>query len=259
MKSHLLIPMLLACSSILSAQNPSQQMGMDSAAIAAMMQGMAAAFSQTTEVPAAYVFDLVLDMELTNGDDPAQKMSLMIRNDGSASGIELYKGDTRTTIILDHTNKLNCMLTEEKNGRKVGVALPDLMSSLGGFMQSMGQEDPVASAEEASLVKTGSRKTIAGYVCDEYRATNGNTEAMVYMAPDLNWNWGSLLGSSMGNMVPASFSTQLNGVTGAVLATESKDPSGKMVVFTTTAVHKNGKTLNTTDYTFERIAMPGGR
>jgi len=51
------------------------------------------------------------------------------------------------------------------------------------------------------------------------------------MAPDLTWNRGSLLGSSAGNMV----------------------------VFTTTAVHQNGRTLKTTDYTFENNAKPGWR
>jgi hypothetical protein len=251
--------MLLLISTLLPAQQPSQVMGMDTAALSAMVRGMAAAFSQAPAVPETYAFDLVLDMELVNGNDPVQKMSMMIRNDGTASGVELWHNDTRTTVILDQTNKLNCMLTEESNGRKVGVALPDLMSSLSGFMQSMGQEDAVESAGEASMVKTGRKKTIAGYSCDEYQVKSGNTEALVYMAPDLNWNWGSMLNSSMGNMIPASFSTQLMGARGAVLATESKDPSGRVVQFTTTAVHKNGKTLRTTEYTFESPAMPGAR
>jgi|GEM_PF-1322589 len=251
--------MLSACALVQAQQPPPQVMGMDTAAISAMVRGMAAAFSQAPAVPETYVFDLVLDMELVNGDDPAQKMSLMIRHDGTASGVELWHDDTRTTVILDQTNKLNCMLTEEGNGRKVGVALPDLMSSLSGFMQAMGQEDAVESAGDASMVKTGRKKTIAGYSCDEYQVKSGNTEALVYMASDLNWSWGSMLNSSMGNMIPASFSSQLMGARGAVLATESKDPSGRVVQFTTTAVHKNGKTLRTSEYTFESLTMPGAR
>jgi len=47
--------LLFAGSALPKAPNPSQPMGLDSAAIAAMVKGMTATFSQAPEVPEAYI------------------------------------------------------------------------------------------------------------------------------------------------------------------------------------------------------------
>jgi len=96
------------------------------------------------------------------------------------------------TFILDFKNKATIIL-ENKNGNKTGIAygMGDMLSEE-EWQKEMDENSQLEKEEEESpsplVKKTGKKKKILGYMCEEYLFEKDDVTASYWITHDVSWN-----------------------------------------------------------------------
>jgi len=139
-------------------------------AISGMLRGML----EPTSTEELYQFTGYLTMEVISKDkkgSPAHpaRIKYLISEDTQYTGVNFQDSESNFNItsITDLKNQTTILLMEESS-EKSSMAMKMNMEDI----QEISQEEMKPKPGEYSLIKTGNKKTILGYICEEYSVTS---------------------------------------------------------------------------------------
>lgn len=140
------------------------------------LSGMMGGMMQPANTESSYGFTGYLIMEVTSTDkkgkteDPAQ-IKYLLTKDAQFMGMTFEdpksKGST-TTTIMDSKNQAMVILMEDK-GNKSSMAMKMDFDKMQGMVD---EEIENQTQDDYTLTKSGNKKTILGYPCEEYIVIN---------------------------------------------------------------------------------------
>lgn len=221
----------------------------------AMMQQMMGNMDKSAEVPAEYTFDMVMHVEIRQtGEDP-QQLELLVDKDGDRFGVAMQEEgtDRHQTSVIDSENGLMAVFTEEEDGSKTAMAIPNMMEMAGQYGQAQ-MEQAGQDYEAYGFKATGRTKTVAGYKCSEYKGEDEDTEATFYMTRELPADWMDAFMSGFGANAPAAFFQGYGDLQGTLMESHTVDKkSGDTTSWVTTKISTSGTTIRKSDYTFQAM------
>lgn len=152
----------------------------------------------TTPVPIAeeYLFNYLIQMHIEEFDKKGKKKSegefiSHVNSDSKCLAYQSIDGDmakdNQGLIIMDFEHEATIILSEEGD-EKTGIVY-----GIKGFMDSMGESYELEELEDSpetylanpNIKKTGRKKTIAGYVCEEFVYSDDISESNIWITEDL--------------------------------------------------------------------------
>lgn len=131
-----------------------------------------------------YTFDTYLQMEISDLGDEGVVYDLYTNKDGSSYAVIFAEGGTNTIILLDTKNSSLLMLAEE-DGEKTGMALGIDPEALAEMSAEISETDASETDKFYAEFKTGKKKDILGYSCDEYLIKEDGTEITMWASEKL--------------------------------------------------------------------------
>lgn len=151
----------------------------------------------------SYAFQGIAEMEITGTDEKGKAMDpVMMKtflNEGKEySGMEVSAADQKkkkdnlekTVMIFDSKNNASIILVENE-GEKSSMAF-----GLDYAIDEKILENDSLKAEDIQFEKTGRTKTIAGYVCEEYKAESEEYVASYWATKESVTGFGSFWGKN---------------------------------------------------------------
>lgn len=227
--------------------------GADPEATNAMLQRMMGDMDRSADVPEAYRFDLVMDIELREGDD-VTPISLLVSEDGGLFGFRADDGDGGTqTSVIDAERSLMAVFQDRADGTRQAMALPNMMemaAAWGGSAESVEEE-----MDGYTFAATGRTKDIAGYRCREYHGEDEDSEVDFWITDELPVDWMETFRQGFGATLPTAYTAAYGGLDGAMMEAHATEKGGETTHWITTAVHAGGQTIRKSDYTFTMEGM----
>ncbi len=214
-------------------------------------------FGQTpADVQESYTFDhnVKLQIEMYKNGKVKQTEDLtFLFSDGAIIGMELDDKGNSNMIIMD-TEKLQMITLLENNGQKIGVvtAIDD---------QQMMQSDQ-SESDEFTFEKTGQKKKISGYACEEYVLKDNNDKEThkLWMSKDVSSLWMEAMSEfAIGqNSIPGSSVGADKLPEGGVVQIVMEDTNGEILSVTTVNEYNLNQVtdIKTAGYMF--MNMPQG-
>ena len=131
-----------------------------------------------------YNFDTYLQMEISDPGDNSVVYDLYTNKDGSSYAVFFAEGATNSIILLDTKNSSLLMLAED-NGEKTGMAMGIDPEALAGLSAQASETDAGEPNRSYSEYKTGQKKDILGYSCDEYLIKEDGSEITMWTSEKL--------------------------------------------------------------------------
>lgn len=131
-----------------------------------------------------YTFDTYLQMEISDLGNNSVVYDLYTNKDGSSYAVTFTEGATNSIILLDTKNSSLLMLAEE-DGEKTGMALGIDPKALAEMSAQVNETDASKSDQSYAEYKTGKKKDILGYSCDEYLIKEDGTEVSMWTSEKL--------------------------------------------------------------------------
>lgn len=168
----------------------------------ARMQNLLKGIGMSGEpVPVAdsYTFNHLIQMHIESFDKDGNKESegefiTHLNPESKSMAYQMISGNIgepgQGLFIIDAENGATIILSEE-DGKKTG-----LVYGMGAFFSSIGEtyeEEALEETPESYLLnpnvsKTGRKKTIAGYKCEEYKYSDEESESEIWITTDLKMN-----------------------------------------------------------------------
>jgi hypothetical protein len=126
-----------------------------------------------------YKFDTYLQMEISGLGDNSVVYNLYTNKNGSSYAVFYAEGGINSVILLDLRNSSLLMLAEE-GGEKSGMAMGINSEALAEMSAKAGETD-----KSYAEYKTGKKKDILGYSCDEYLIKEDGTEITLWASEKL--------------------------------------------------------------------------
>ncbi|MCF8237389.1 MAG: DUF4412 domain-containing protein [Saprospiraceae bacterium] len=217
----------------------------------AMQQMMAAMMGgQNCEIAGSYTFDHDFDMAMHHYDKKGKEDTQMtarcfLSDDGSLFGYELLSSSEKKTpaakmIMQMDTRKMVTLIDQE--GQKMALCM-NMDSPL--FQASDRQvDDPVQK-----MKRTGKKKTILGYVCDEWQNIDEDATSSFWISEKTTLPMGKYY-KAMSTMKSSPFGGgQELPSNGMMMLMESVSKKGEKTVMEVTAIHpqRNSK-MSTAGY-----------
>lgn len=153
--------------------------------------------------------------------------------------------------ILDDKNQAMIILMEEQKIAQV-IAMNQIKSA--GEIETESESESMSETDFSQLKKTGKKKDILGYSCEEYAATDGSMEYSFWITQEVNiyqknlfYSLSRSLGGSTFHEIPESAKGLMMEMNFSNSATGEK---GKMVI---TDIQNETKTLSTEGYNFMNL------
>ncbi|NNF22027.1 MAG: DUF4412 domain-containing protein [Saprospiraceae bacterium] len=202
-------------------------------------------FDASEKLPESYVFDLYLDIQLTDYGKETRDCRMYYKKDGTLFGIEQKEYDATSLVVMDIENDLMAMYRTEE-GKKSVYAIPNMIRMYQAS-NNKGLNDNVASLE---LNKTGKTKDIAGYYCENYKGENEDENLNVYLAPDFPVDWKDSYGGFLNQFTPGNYSDSVNKMKGMIMYSESrlKEDDKKYSLWEVRKVHEKSFVLDNNDF-----------
>ncbi len=227
--------------------------GADPEATNAMLQRMMGDMDRSADVPEAYRFDLVMDIELREGDD-VTPISLLVSEDGGLFGFRADDGNGGTqTSVIDAERSLMAVFQDRADGTRQAMALPNMMEMAAAWGGSA--ESVEAEMDGYTFAATGRTKDIAGYRCREYHGEGEDSEVDFWITDELPVDWMETFRQGFGATLPTAYTAAYGGLDGAMMEAHATEKGGETTHWITTAVHAGGQTIRKSDYTFTMEGM----
>ena len=235
MKKILLFLAVLAL--ILPAQNIQSQDLQD-------IMGQLGAGSTPAVYEPSYKFDTYMQMEVSDIDGEKVSYNAYLTKDGSSYAVIFEDQGAKSVIVFDTKNSTMLMLVEN-NGEKTGFAMGIDPEAFADLEEDNDFEDDF----EYESFKTGNKKTLLGYECDEYLIKEESSEVRVWSSEKL----GKEVEKKMfrNQQIFGGAFTHAAGMEGMALEYEFKDlESGEQGIMRVTKIDLNSnETISTSDYT----------
>jgi len=209
------------------------------------LEEFALAMDRTVDLPDAYNFDIVVDIEMKDYDKKKHKMQMYLSESKSMFGMRNPdQGDQANDIIvMDMENGLTAMY-REVDGEKVVSALPNMTEmGMAVVMSTIDEEDINFTFE-----KTGKTKTIHGYTCHEYKGKSEDEEVKGYIAHDFPVDMMSIFGDAGKQFMPKNLNDIIEDMKGFTMKSESKFENGKKSTWEVKKINEDGAVISTSDY-----------
>ena len=235
MKKILLFLAVLAL--ILPAQNIQSQDLQD-------IMGQLGAGSTPAVYEPSYKFDTYMQMEVSDTDGEKVSYNAYLTKDGSSYAVIFEDQGAKSVIVFDTRNSTMLMLVEN-DGEKTGFAMGIDPEAFADLEEDNDFEDDF----EYESFKTGNKKTLLGYECDEYLIKEENSEVRVWSSEKL----GKEVEKKMfrNQQIFGGAFTHAAGMEGMALEYDFKDlDSGEQGTMRVTKIDLNSnETISTSDYT----------
>jgi len=192
----------------------------------------------------AYKFDTYMQMEVSDQENQKVVYNAYLTRDGSSYAVIFEDQGAKSVIVFDTKNSTMLMLVENE-GEKTGFAMgidPEAFAD-------MEEDSDFEGENEYETFKTGNKKTLLGYECDEYLIKDESSEVRVWSSDEL----GKEVEKKMfrNQQIFGGLFTHAAGMEGMALEYEFKDlDSGEQGIMRVTQIDlKSNKTIATSDYT----------
>ena len=233
MKKALLLLVVLAL--ILPIQNIHAQDLQD-------IMGQLGAGSTAAVFEPSYKFDTYMQMEVSDNDGEKISYNAYLTRDGSSYAVIFEDQGAKSVIVFDTKNSTMLMLVEN-DGEKTGFAMGVDPEAFADIDTDEGDDF------EYESFKTGNKKTLLGYECDEYLIKEESSEVQVWSSEKL----GKEVEKKMfrNQQIFGGAFTHAAGMEGMALEYVFKDlDSGEQGTMRVTKIDLNSnKTISTSDYT----------
>ncbi|HKK87472.1 MAG TPA: hypothetical protein VJ917_01400 [Saprospiraceae bacterium] len=171
------------------------------------------------ELPSTYDFDYKLTMEFWEEGKDRQSMTMMWSKDRNITGM-LTEDDL---MVFDNNQDIIVQFDQKKMEANI---LPNIMKGMGQYLKPEMEEE----MEILSVQKTGNKKEILGYTCEEILVETEDDKSQAWVTYDLNTSMQDVLGNSM--------DIQIENYIDEKFADEFKDA---MAMYTEATDKKNGE------------------
>ncbi|SFP57304.1 protein of unknown function [Parafilimonas terrae] len=193
-----------------------------------------------------YKFRLGITYTTTSGDK-AHDIKMWL-SDEAYTGIEASENSGSAFIIFNMKDKKMITIMETQ---KMAMIM-----DLGKYQQMMTQKMKEAEDSLPKVEKTGITEKILGYNCDQYKITSDKSQTLVWITKELGNGFAGFSKSLMmmlnnGRSKPqgASIPDIQAAADGVMMKMEATDlSSNKVTKMEATAINKDGKDLNISDY-----------
>ena len=233
MKKILLLLAIVAF--ILPAQNIHSQDLQD-------IMGQLGAGSTEAVYEPSYKFDTYMQMEVSDSDGDKVSYNAYLTRDGSTYAVIFEDEGAKSVIVFDIGNSTMLMLVEN-DGEKTGFAMgidPEAFSDT---------DSDEGDDFEYESFKTGNKKTLLGYECDEYLIKEESSEVRVWSSEKLGKEVEKKMFRNQ-QIFGGAFS-HAAGMDGMALEYDFKDlDSGEQGIMRVTKIDLNSnETISTSAYT----------
>ncbi len=195
-----------------------------------------------------YKFRLGITYNTSSGDK-AHDISMWLSDD-AYTGIEASENGGSALIIFNMKDKKMITIME---AQKMAMIM-----DLGKYQQMMNQKMKEAedSLPKVKVEKTGITEKILGYNCDQYKITSDKSQTFVWITKELGNGFAGfskslmmMLSNSGGKMQSTSIPDIQAAANGVMMKMEATDlSSNKVTKMEATAINKDGKEVNISDY-----------
>lgn len=210
------------------------------------MEEFATNMDRTSELPDAYNFDMVLDIEMRDYDKKKHKMKMYLSKTESIFGMQNPDdGDQKDDIVVMDFEKGITGMYRVSDGQKVVSAIPNL-TELGMAVATSAIDDE--ALDGYSFEKTGKTKKFHGYQCHEYIGKMDDEQTKGYIAHDFPVDMMSIFGEAGKQFMPKNVTDIVEEMKGFTMKSESKFENGKKSTFEVKKIDDSGFVLSTSDY-----------
>ncbi|MEM6379525.1 MAG: hypothetical protein AAF705_15065 [Bacteroidota bacterium] len=182
-----------------------------------MMSDMLSGMNNSANILDEYEFDLILDVEIASGKE-VDESKFFYTNDQAIFGVEQPDEKDGTSLMLfDLDNNVIVLFNEDKKGKKTAQALPWILDM--GTVISAGDDNAYMPQ---NIIKTGQKKMVAGYNCDQYTGETEEELFEFYSSPALAEYWQNSMGQFMQRFTSYEYNSELQKIDGMILASISK-------------------------------------
>lgn len=208
------------------------------------LSGMNGAYEK---MPAAYEFDIINDIEVTDGKKITQTKMYFTKT-GDHIGYETEQKSEKSLVVYDVKNDIMVMYTTDKKGKKKGQVLPSMVK----FAASMANDKIEEEMADIKVKKSGGTKSFAGYKCEGYEVITESMTNQVYIAKDFPINQMDAYGKFLAQFTPSASNYDKSLSQGLVMFSESKDKkSGDYSIYEVKKVSIGTSTIKKADYSFD--------
>jgi hypothetical protein len=202
------------------------------------------------KLPAEYAFDLRCDVKITNlKDKKVNDLTMLYMDNGQAIGYQTKDKNTVSTVVFDVKNEIMVMYSDEK-GKKTGQVLPSMAKMAGAFVSNKIVKE---ESEKITFKKTGNKKTIAGYTCEEYLMESDDFTNQIFISNNFPVSYISAYGPFLQQFTPAGFTEDPSIMKGFVLYSKTADKKGKDAnEYEVVKVNKEKILFNQSEYKFDK-------
>lgn len=204
--------------------------------------------NDAADLPESYVFDLNILVDVkTAKNDKTESMRYYYSTQSAIIGIQTAKTETNWQFILmDLTNDVTVMYQHDGD-KKTAQALPNMMK-LAANMSGTNVED----TEEYKITPIKGKERIAGYKCDGFEGTNGETKFEAWTTDALDINMTETYGKMAARFgTSTTYQSAWQNMSGMMLKSISYDEKGDLTSsMIAKEVGKRTFTIKNADYNF---------
>ena len=206
------------------------------------IMGQLGAGSSKAVYEPSYKFDTYMQMEVSDNEGEKVSYNAYLTKDGSSYAVIFEDQGAKSVIVFDTKNSTMLMLVEN-DGEKTGFAMgidPEAFADM-----DLDEGDDF----EYESFKTGNKKTLLGYECDEYLIKEESSEVRVWSSEKLGKEVEKKMFRNQ-QIFGGAFS-HAAGMEGMALEYDFKDlDSGEHGLMKVTQIDlKSNKTITTSEYT----------
>lgn len=177
--------------------------------------------NKAANVPAEYVFDIVLDIETQEENDQKHRTEMYFSLSNSAMGFHQKEDKQDMIIIMDPDNDVMVMFNVKENKAQ---AMPSMFSITKGVAAAYVEEEDLAIS---NFEATGKTKKIAGYNSSQYKGETKDDKFTTYLTTDLPFDWKDTYGGLIESIAPKMYNENYNQIKGMMMRSESINKESK--------------------------------
>jgi len=174
------------------------------------------AMNEAANLPAAYNFDMTLEIEMTDYDGEKNKMNMLLSKTEGIFGVEqIDKKNKSNLVIIDLDNDIVSIYDEKA---KTVQALPNMMMLGKGLAQTSMEE----TYTEFNFERTSQTKKVAGYQTVLYKSSTEEEDTDSYLAESFPITYENTFKKFGQDFIPQYYLDQMEEAKGFMLLSESE-------------------------------------